>query len=206
MNFAALNAKIHAMGSKPLGESVTISHAAANICLYISCKPHKDYVMAMALAATHGGNLHYYTTQWKRLNRLDKANCIALRGALGAEIDITNILWMYRLKRYHRTKGDATFGYLIPIRYRLGHEITRRMADCVTPKALLDEAVNSPYSADFKQFAKDDCDAWAENETPEQILSKAIYERYRSAARRHPNTLAQALAYLKSLSNTPDYE
>jgi len=198
MNYAALNAKICAMGARltdmqgrePIAD-------AANICRYISGKPQRDFVMAMALAA-HGADIHYYATQWKRLNRLDKPNRIAIKGILGAEIDLVNILWMYRLKRYHRVTGNATFGHLIPIRYLLSRETTRHMADCISPAALIDEVENSPYAMDFVNISERFMQAGAP--TPEQMLAIAIGKRYQSAARRYPNTLAPALAYLQRIS------
>jgi len=195
MNYAALNAKLSAMRAKP--NAHTAAQAAACICRYIPGKPQRDYIMAMAQA---GGNnsLQYYTTQWKRLARLDKPNRMALRSILGAEIDLNNILWIYRLKRYHRITGDGTFGHLIPIRYMLSREATRRMADCTTPKALLDEIASGPYAGDFGFISEQSLEK--QSLTPEQMLAKAITRRYQTAARRHPHTLAPALAYLSQFN------
>jgi len=217
MNYAAINAKLSAMGSRllkphdyealnnvaPADLRQTIIEAAALICRYITDKTQRSYITAMAAAAFQEGKLHYYTTQWKSLNRLDKSNRSALRHTLGVEIDLNNILWMYRLKRYHRITGDPTYGHLIPIRYKLSHETTRRMAVCTTPKALLEEVALSPYAADFALMSAKDTGqtAWtslqsASNVTPEQALAQVIDRRYQIAARNFPNSLAPALAYL----------
>jgi len=198
MSYAALNAKLRAMSAKVLNRQgrESISQAAVNICRYIPGKLQRDYVLEMAQAGPIGG-IQYYTAQWKRLNRLDKPNRTALRSILGAEIDLTNILWMYRLKRYHRVTGDGTFGYLIPIRYKLSRETTRRMADCTNPKALLDEIAAGPYAADFMHLEKA-VSAQVTGLTPEEMLAKAVDRRYKTAARRYPNTLAPALAFLRS--------
>ncbi|MCL2404290.1 MAG: V-type ATPase subunit [Defluviitaleaceae bacterium] len=198
MNYAALNAKLRAMSAKtPSPQASKVVYLAAiNICRYIPDKPLKDFIVEAARFATGDVNIHCYTTQWKRLNRLDKPNRVALRSIQGAEIDLNNILWMYRLKRYHRVTGDGTYGYLVPIRYRLCRETTRRMADCVTPKALLDEVLNSPYATDFNMLIKEGFDRTSA-QTPEQMLANAICRRYQAAARRYPNSLAPALAYLR---------
>jgi len=197
MNYAAINAKLKAMNARrPIHwDQETVIKCASNICRYVPGKLHKDYITAMALATIRGRSLHYYTTQWKRLNRLDKFNRIALRCIMGAEIDLYNILWMYRLKRYHRVTGDGTFGYLVPIRYKLSRETTRQMADTATPEALLNIVANGPYSTDFKHLGKGP-EILSGGLTPEQMLEIAIARRYQSAARRYPNSLAPALAYL----------
>jgi len=200
MNYAALNAKLSAIAAKPPNRNGhdAILQSATNICRFIHTKPQRDFVMAMAQAA-HDKNLHVYIIHWKRLSQLDKHNHIVIKSILGAEIDLNNILWMYRLKRYHCVKGDATFGHLIPIRYMLSRKATRRMADCVTPKALLDEVASSPYALDFKSLADKGFEIQAGGPTPEQMLEKTILHRYQAAARRFPNSLAPALAYLKSI-------
>ena len=221
MNYAAINAKLKAMSARLLKpqdyeaisqmdtaedviawlgappEHKHINDAATRICRYIPDKTQKDYVRAMA-APSGEGSFQYYIAQWKRLGHLDKSNRIALRDALGAEIDLNNILWMYRLKRYHRIKGNETYGYLVPIRYRLSHEATQRMADCPTPKALLDEVAYGPYKTDIviSQAQAFNNGPYTGQSTPEQALAKAIQKRYETAARRYPNTLATALAYL----------
>jgi len=200
MKYAAINAKIKAMRSV---RHEAIARQAADICRYIPGKLHRDYVKAMAQAG-QTGDIHYYTTQWKRLARLDKPNPAALKSILGAEIDLKNIMWMYRLKRYYRITGDATFGYLIPIRYKLSRDLTRRMADCITPAALLDEVASCVYAQDFEHMTN----MPPRVPTPEQMLLAATCRRYQAAARRYPDSLAPALAYLcraKQLETNPVY-
>jgi len=181
--------------------------AANSICLYIPDKAQRSYITAMASTAdpansvnpagdNHQSRFHYYIAQWKQLARLDKANRTALRSILGAEIDLNNILWMYRLKRYHRIKGDSTYGYLVPIRYKLSKPMTQRMADSETPKALLEEIAQCPYATTIV-FTHTKAEWGSPSHfTPEQQLSQAIDRCYQAAARRYPNTLAPALAYL----------
>ena len=232
MTYAAINAKLSAMSAKLLkpqdyeainqlealedimewlankpgdtyaDQGKSMADAAARICRYISDKAQRDYIAAMAASASCEGSLHYYTSLWKSLNRLDKANQGVLRGILGAEIDLTNILWMYRLKRYHRVSGASTYGHLIPIRYRLSHDATRRMADAATPKALLEEVERSPYAAAYAlMMAKNPSQAVSagpiNRQTPEQALASVIDRRYQMAGRRHPKSLAPTLAYLR---------
>jgi len=182
----------------------TIQEAANRICLHIHNKNLRNYIELAA--SPDERNISYYTTQWKRLARLDKANHQALRCGLGAEIDLTNILWMYRLKRFRRIKGGSTYGYLIPIRYRLSRIATQIMADCETPKALLEEVAKGHYAMDIFAVQHQNPKAYihdASHEryikkrlTPEQQLTNAINRRNQISARRYPDSLAPAIAYL----------
>jgi len=183
MNYSAINAKINAMQSR----SVSASEAASRIGLYISDRDLRDFVKRTAVA---NGSIGYYTAQWRALAWLDKKNRQVIKPILGMEIDLTNIIWMYRLKIYLGIKGDATYGYLIPIRYRLTRATTQQMAECETSKALLEEVAKSPYAGTINFSAR--------KITPEQQLAEMIARRYKSATKRYQNTLAPILAYLLS--------
>jgi len=205
MNYAAVNAKVRAMSArliKPqdyesaIAEMESEAHlrqdiflTAVSICRYIPIKAHKSYVMAEAKPAED--LIAYYMAQWKGLSQMNKPNHTALKGIVGAEIDLTNILWIYRLKHYHRVTGSGTYGYLIPIRYKLSHAKTQRMAEAGNLKALFDEVSDSPYGMDYIRMLTNEGRV-----SPEQALVNIIDAKYQSAARRHPNTLAPTLAYL----------
>jgi len=204
MNYAAVNAKVRAMSArltKPQDyESVIaeieseanlrqgITQAAVSICRYIPQKAQKSFVIAAATPAED--LITYYMAQWKKLSQMDKPNRIAIKGILGAEIDLTNILWIHRLKRYHRIKGSETYGYLIPIRHKLSPAETQHMAEAGTQKALFDVVAAGPYGMDYKHVITQ------QHISPEQALANIIDAKYQSAARRHLNTLAPTLAYL----------
>ena len=208
MNYSALNAKIKAMSArlltahdynqlsqltpdeilarldvKPSDMGQALKTAADNICRFIPDKTQREYVQAAA-TNLQTGSIRYYTAQWKRLSKMNTPNQAALRPALGAEIDLTNILWMYRLKRYHRIKGDETYGYLIPIRHRLSRETTQQLAQCPTAKSLLQALTHSNYAQSIT------------TRHPEQSLTNAITKRHKLSALRHPNTLAPTMAYI----------
>ncbi|MCL2528030.1 MAG: V-type ATPase subunit [Defluviitaleaceae bacterium] len=221
MKYAAVNAKINSMKGRLLTPkdyesiskiesaegikewlvhnqrdiSITPEKEAAAICLYLPDKIQKSIVMAMACRVDDG--VGYYTSLWKLLNRLDKPNKGAIKSILGAEIDLTNILWMYRLKRYRRVKGDTTYGYLVPVRYRLSQAATHKMAHSETPKALLDEVAQSPYGGELKTILQSLERGYSKGQlTPEQQLVMAVERRYIAAACRYPDSLVPCLAYL----------
>jgi len=180
MNYSAILAKIGAMK----GKKMSIDQAASSICLYLSDVCQRKFILAAASIDT---DINSYITMWKTLSQMDTTNIRIIRRILGSEIDMTNIIWMYRLKRYRRIKGDATYGYLIPIRSRLSVVATQKMAECETPRHLVDEIENSVYAKKI-YFNK--------KITPEQQLTAYIAKCYKAAAKQYPNTMAPVLAYL----------
>jgi len=187
MNYAAINAKLRAMEAGP-GEDVKA--AAACICKYVHIRAHKNFLLAVAHRPQDG--INFYIHQWKQLGQLGKANSIAIKSILGAEIDLLNILWLYRLKIYHRIHGAASYGHLIPIRYRLTGAMTQRMADCESPASFLEEVGKGPYAKDIV------FPTTRGMPTPEEQLAIAITKRYQAAARKYPNSLVPALAFIHS--------
>ena len=232
MSYAAANAKVKAMAAKAIqmemsldaGQPASLGYpatgnledtelsieekqrllndAVTSICRYIQDKPLRDYINA--IAATDK-DINFYLAQWKRAAKLGTQNKTALKHILGTEIDITNIIWMYRLKKYHRIKGSATYGYLIPIRHRLSNDATRHMAEAATIKALLEVVAQSPYGMAV-QFTRVQSDWHGQNTqpsykrlSPEGQLVNAISKHYQAAARRYPNSIAPVVAYLHRL-------
>ena len=153
------------------------------ISMWIPVKYLRD-LLAMMMPETERG-VSDYISLWRRL----RYGCIADRRALlpliGAEIDLRNIVWMYRLKEYYGVFGGVTYGRLIPIRYRLTEETMRKMADAKDCKALLAVVSQGPYAEVFPSFIK-----------PERSLYHALAALYGKQARIHPDSLAPVCACL----------
>jgi len=154
------------------------------IASFIHVKPVKDYIRTLAygLAGAHasvspgiaasGTEIkHWSYVSWRKLNMLDKPSREPLRRILGTEMDLRNIIWIYRLKQYHRIEGGATFGYLLPSGYRLPGEIVTGLVDCKDATAMIDILSQSPYCDTFKSIE--------DLRMGEQILTKIIRAKFR---------------------------
>lgn len=72
--------------------------------------------------------MFYYTSIWHTVNRrLDRTQAELFKKALGSKIDILNILWMYRGKKYFNFEEEIIFTYLIPIRYKLSENFIKEL-------------------------------------------------------------------------------
>jgi len=177
MGYTAVNTKIRAMGKRFGIKDLD------RILLWLPDKPSRDLLTAMMFERERG--ITGYLLLRRALRYACKADRRALTSLAGMEADLCNIVWMYRLKKYYGVTGDATYGRLIPIRYRLTEEMTRRMVSAKDEEGLLAIVSQGPYAAVFPSF-----------ERPERLMHQALVKQYNKQARLHPNTLAPVCAYL----------
>jgi len=90
-------------------------------------------------------NLSQYLVLWRSVGGLDGVHRGVMQRVLGTEIDLQNILWMYRLKRFYGIFGDTTYGFLVPVRYRLSADVFARMANCEDAGGLRAEMSGTIY-------------------------------------------------------------
>ncbi|MGB4661294.1 MAG: V-type ATPase subunit [Mobilitalea sp.] len=65
-------------------------------------------------------DVYYFTKSWKLKDKILKGtNRKAFTERMGAEIDLLNIMWIYRSKKMYDMNSADIFNYLIPVNYRL---------------------------------------------------------------------------------------
>ncbi|MCL2224598.1 MAG: V-type ATPase subunit [Defluviitaleaceae bacterium] len=130
MNFSAVNTKIKAMRASLLtardyerlcaetGEGYTLikpEHDFAKIAAYVS-KPVRDFLRNAYIPSLYGETCN---TSKMFAGISSKHGKDSLKRVIGTETDLRNILWIYRLKKYHKINGDAVFSFLNPSSHRL---------------------------------------------------------------------------------------
>lgn len=66
---------------------------------------------------------HYYTSLWRTVKKKLKGDGLKLMESLiGSKIDMLNLMWIYRGKKYYDFDNEIIFTYLLPIGYRLRTE------------------------------------------------------------------------------------
>jgi len=131
-------------------------------------------------------DLYYYMNLWKQQRRfLDKANFIVMERINGTEIDLRNIMWVYRLKKYYNLNDARIYAYLIPIGYRLKRTELIRMIQCPTINELSAEIQNSPYGPVFGDLSN-----------LERSYYRQMSRLYNNASIYHPKSLAYAAGFV----------
>ena len=93
---------------------------------------------------------YYYKYAWeftsKSLKGIDKE---IITKFLGSEIDVCNIMWIVRCKRYYNIPKELIYSFMIPVSYRLKKERIIAMAESRTEDILYDEIAKTPYAGVF---------------------------------------------------------
>ncbi|MCL2199439.1 MAG: V-type ATPase subunit [Defluviitaleaceae bacterium] len=126
----------------------------------------------------------------------DKPCRESLKRVRGMELDLRNILWIWRLKTFHGVDGDAVFPFLSPHRYRLGVDEIRRMAHARSAQEFSQIVGGTVYDEVFGgEFSKGGVTALL----GEQALARAVTAQYRRESRHCDFALIYSYLYARSL-------
>ncbi|MDR1689868.1 MAG: V-type ATPase subunit [Clostridiales bacterium] len=64
-------------------------------------------------------DLFYYMNLWDKRKLFTGSERRAIEHIIGTQIDLRNIMWVYRFKRYYSFTPESVYAFLIPINYRL---------------------------------------------------------------------------------------
>jgi V/A-type H+-transporting ATPase subunit C len=136
-------------------------------------------------------DLHYYMHLWKKINGFkDKETQTTLRRLVGTQIDLLNVLWVYRLKHYYKIPNEQIFAYVIPINYRVSADDLSRMAECAGEAELTEAVSRTPYRGVYTVPGRPPF------VQPELRAAQAMRKLYKTEVRRHPDSLAVTAAYI----------
>ena len=131
----------------------------------------------------------YMETLWKAKNSLDREDKEAFASWLGTDIDMLNIMWIYRGKKFWNFPDELIYTYILPIRYRLSAEDISKMVQAESAKALEDYVrSNTIYGELF--------DNHGEGIFIEENYNYIAHKKARSVMSAHPLTMAAVYAYI----------
>ncbi len=131
----------------------------------------------------------YYAGVWKTINlRLDKSQRELIRLHFGTKIDLHNIMWIYRGKKYFNFSNELIFTYLLPVRYKLSEDATRNMVLCDTPEKMVEEARKTVYGVLF--------DGLEDGTFIEENYNRITYKVVKYVFSNHTDSMAAVYAYL----------
>jgi len=154
-----------------------------NLLSKMSSKPGLssfDYEMAL--------DVYYFTKSWSLKDKILSGNnkkAFTLR--LGTEIDLLNIMWIYRSKKMYDMGSSDIFTYLIPINFKLTIEQLSKLVASMT----LDEFMNHLVTTKYKDFAK-----YLRDGTMEHEYDRIINKIYLYNMTRYPASMTVVNYYL----------
>lgn len=129
-------------------------------------------------------DMRYFRNMWEKNSKvMDKADRKIIERTLGAKIDILNLSWIYRAKKYYEMTETEIFALLIPIRYKLKREEIQAMVSAPDLASLRQLLLRSHYGRIPERVLE-------KNDAPKIWLQSLIEQTYRSSYQKNPYSIA----------------
>lgn len=133
-------------------------------------------------------DIHYYIQAWKLKNKILKGdNLKAETVSLGLEIDMLNIIWLYRSKKFYDTHTQNAYTFIIPVTYKLKKEKLIKLMETTT----LDE-----FHAVLKTTCYEELVPVLMNGTIENVYKQKVTKVYKVNKNKYPTSMAPISYFL----------
>lgn len=97
-------------------------------------------------------DMFYFTDLWKKVRKnLRKQDSEAVILSVGTQIDLLNLQWIYRAKKYYGMAASDIYALIIPVHYRISVEQIRRMAEAGSIEEMMAAAGMTKYGKYLKK-------------------------------------------------------
>lgn len=160
----------------------------SNTEYYAPLKRIKDSGAATLFDYDLALDLYYFTAIWKAKRRvLRKKELEIFTRDCGAKIDLLNIQWIYRAKKYYNMLPPDIYTLMIPIHYRIHLDEFKALVESPSVEEFSHLLENTVYAKKYD---------FIQNKTIEKIYKECIYNLYLSDRRRNPYSIASITTYL----------
>ncbi len=133
-------------------------------------------------------DIYYFKRTWKLKNKVLSGDSLkSFTDRLGTEIDLLNILWIFRCKVTYDMPPTDILSYIIPISYKLPKDQLIKLANSAT----LDEFYVIVRNSHYKSFTTS-----LQDKTMESAYKSILNRIYRRNRQRYPNSTATINHYL----------
>ena len=133
-------------------------------------------------------NLYYFTTIWKEQKKvLKKADLDLFMRDFGSRIDLLNLQWIYRAKKYYNMKPADIYLLLIPIHYKLSTDLVKELVEAPGLEEFENAVARTSYARHYN---------FRQDLTIEQMYSECLNYLYTVDVPRNPYSIAAVNTYL----------
>ena len=133
-------------------------------------------------------DLYYFSSMWKKNKRLLKGKELELYTRdCGTKIDLLNIQWIYRAKKYYHMLPPDIYSLTIPIHYRISVEEFKLLVEAPTLEEFERQLGTTYYAKKLVGF---------EGKKLEHIYKECLKRLYLSDRRKNPYSIATVNTYL----------
>lgn len=175
-----------------------VMHNAASLADCIEACKDTPYMQALQRAENLGADFFslgmmldgmYYAGVWRTINlKFEKSQRELMRLHIGTKIDLHNMMWIYRGKKYFDFANEIIFTYLLPARYRLSEDAIKKMVMADGSEDMVREARETAYGALF--------DKTEEGTFVEENYNRAMYRMDKRIFVNNTDSMAAVYAYL----------
>ena len=134
-------------------------------------------------------DMKYFNTMWKLKDKLlSKEDAKVIENTFGVNIDLLNINWIYRSKKYFGLSERELFNVLIPVRYKLTKENIIEMVKAPDMNAFFEAERKLRYSDMIRRLRKKDLGLT-------EIYDRLLTSCYRRESRKSPYSAASINTY-----------
>ena len=134
-------------------------------------------------------DLYYFTTLWKSRRRLLKKKELEIfTRDCGSKIDLLNLQWIYRAKKYYHMLPPDIYSMTIPIHYRIKVEEFKTLVETPTLEQFEAEVEKTYYAGKYNYMQTD--------KTLEQMYRDCLRKFYLTDKRNDPYSIAIVNTYL----------
>ncbi len=149
---------------------------------------HEDQGEALLFDYQTQLDVFYYKEVWRLKDAVLKGKeRVVFTEQVGREIDMLNILWIYRYKMFYSADVAQIYRSILPIRYKLTKEQIRGMVE----SANMEEFIKLLQQSGYKKYVGDD-----EKVDMEVAYHKLVRDVYHGNAKRYPHSIAPVHEYL----------
>lgn len=133
-------------------------------------------------------DLYYFTSLWRHKKKvLKKQELEIFTRDCGSKIDLLNLQWIYRAKKYYDMDPADIYSMLIPIHYKISTDMIKELVETSSIEEFSESIRKSSYSHkyDFEQKL-----------TMEQMYADCLQHLYTVDRRRNPYSIATINTYL----------
>ena len=133
-------------------------------------------------------DLYYFSTMWKKGKRVLKGHeqKIFLKD-YGTKIDLLNLQWIYRAKKYFKMQPADIYSMIIPIHFKIHRDTMKELVETASVEEFIAHVASTYY---VKRYDFDD------HHTIERVYFECIQRLYTVDERRNPYSIASINTYL----------
>ena len=133
-------------------------------------------------------DMFLFRNQWKRAQKdLKKEDKETVLRSIGTQIDVLNLQWIYRAKKYYNMEASEIYAIIIPVHYRLKKEEVVRMAEADSVAGLMTAIGGTKYGRYLEEGVLPD---------PEKVGTQIQEAIHRTMLRHSPYSAACLDVYL----------